>query len=132
MLLPVSVTLANEKSAELVRQGNELREKREYGQALELYYKAVEADKTDAIAWNNVGHILLILAKYKISLSYFEKAILLDADLCASYSNLGNAYYNLKNPAKALEILKKGKEYCPTHKNLQAGIAILKKELNLK
>ncbi|HEV2615638.1 MAG TPA: tetratricopeptide repeat protein [Candidatus Acidoferrales bacterium] len=69
----------------------------------ERYFKkAIQADKTYASAFNNVGTVEYAKHHYGDAIKWYEKTLKLRGDMPAVYSNLGYAYFDLKKYPEAM------------------------------
>lgn len=75
------------------------------------YYfaKTQHEPPVNALIYNNYGCILDIELRYEESLPYFEKAIEINPKEPIFVCNLGEMYYKLKEPEKALKEIRKAK-----------------------
>lgn len=66
-----------------------------------LFEKAVKLNPKDAEAWNNLGAVLYISHRYSFAVDNYKKSLKLDKQSAIYHSNLGMAYFDLKDYKKA-------------------------------
>ncbi len=112
-------------AAELEKQGDELRSKKEYLDAID-YYKAAQAKAPEsASVANKMGICELMLQRYKEAGKEFEQSIKKDRKLAEAYNNLGVVDYERRKYGAAIKQYKKALEIDPDsasfHSNLGAA-----------
>lgn len=83
------------KAAILTEQGNLLNDTEKIKEAIEIYYRLIEADSVSYSLFYSLGTALCKLKDYEKSIFYFKKAIDLDPNNPEVWNNLGNSYMNL-------------------------------------
>lgn len=69
--------------------------------ARQMFQRAVSAHKKDAQAWNNLGAAEYASQNYRAAAGDYRKATKLKKDSAIYHSNLGMAYFELKDPESA-------------------------------
>lgn len=80
-----------------------------YGKRDYFIAKTEHEQPVQALIYNSYGCILDLELRYEESLPYFEKAIEINPKEPIFVCNLGEMYYKLKDPAKALKAARKAK-----------------------
>lgn len=91
-----------------------------------LFMSGVHVNDRNAKLFNNVGHALENEGRFKEALSYFQQAVLIQADDIGAHINVGRTYNNLKMYAEAEQAYLKAKSLFPRIKpgeSYQARIA---------
>ncbi|HKW19678.1 MAG TPA: tetratricopeptide repeat protein [Terriglobales bacterium] len=91
---------------ELERQGDDLRSRKQYLDAIDYYRAALEKTQTAAVA-NKLGITELMLQRFKESGRDFEHAIKLDRTLADAVNNLGVIDYERRKYGPAIKQYKK-------------------------
>ncbi len=71
--------------------------------AVELFGKAILANRRSAVAHNNQGNALRALGRHAAAVASYDRAIALERDYASAYANRGNALRALGRHAAALE-----------------------------
>ena len=90
-------------SWDYIRRGNQLADEGRCEEALTEYGKAIQADPTNAAAYNNRGNAYSDMGKFQEALNDYEQAIRLNPNDAMAYYNRGNAYKNLGEYQRAVE-----------------------------
>jgi tetratricopeptide (TPR) repeat protein len=98
--------------AELEKQGDELRARKEYLDAID-YYRAAIAKQPSASLSNKVGIAELMLERYRDASHDFERALKTDRKFAEPYNNLGVVDYKRKKYGSAIKLYKKAIELVP-------------------
>ena len=85
-----------------------------YQDAIPLLQKVVDADPTNADAFNYLGYSHRKLGKFDAALAYYGKAIEIEPDYAAVRQYLGEAYVQLGKTDDAKAQLAKIKDICGT------------------
>lgn len=93
--------------------GNAYYQLANYGNAADSYRRVIELDPKNPYAYNNLGAVLVQSGKFREALLPFQKSLEFSADGQA-YSNLGIAYFYLKDYDKAISAYEKAVELVPT------------------
>lgn len=81
--------------AELENRGDELRESKDYLDAVDFYQAALKGAPRDASLLNKIGICEIQLHRLRESRKTLERAIRVDHQLADAYNNLGVVYYSL-------------------------------------
>jgi tetratricopeptide (TPR) repeat protein len=82
---------------ELERRGDELREDKNYVDAVDYYQAAMRGAPGNASVFNKIGICQLQMQRYKEARKSFERAIRADRKHADAYNNLGVSYYEVHN-----------------------------------
>jgi serine/threonine protein kinase/tetratricopeptide (TPR) repeat protein len=93
--------------------GNAYYQLAEYGKAAESYRRVIELDPNNPYAYNNLGAVLVQSGKFREAVEPLQKSLQFSADGQA-YSNLGIAYFYLKQYDKAIPAYEKAVQLVPT------------------
>jgi serine/threonine protein kinase/tetratricopeptide (TPR) repeat protein len=93
--------------------GNAYYQLANYGKAAESYRRVIELDPNNPYAYNNLGAVLVASGKFQEALEPLQKSLQFSADGQA-YSNLGIAYFYLKDYDKAITAYEKAVQLVPT------------------
>ncbi len=96
----------NASAPELENQGDTLRSRKLYLDAIDYYRAALKKSDT-AVLHNKVGISLLLLRRDKEAKKEFQNAIRLDKAYAEAYNNLGALYYNIHRWGSAIKEYKK-------------------------
>lgn len=117
---------------ELIRSGNEKYESGAFGDASELYYRSIDAEKNNPKAWFNLGDAQYEQQAYDQAESSFKRAIDLTEDpqlKSRAQHNLGNIYFNKQDYARALDAYKNSLKNDPTSEATRQNYALTKRLL---
>jgi adenylate cyclase len=78
----------------------------DYGKALTAFQQITVLEPDIDVGYENVGVVNLLQGKYQESIPYFQKALQIEPYF-TTYSNLGTAYFNLKEFPQAVEMFEK-------------------------
>jgi tetratricopeptide (TPR) repeat protein len=92
---------------ELEKQGDELRGRKEYLDAIDYYRAAQQKAPDRAAILNKIGIAELMLQRYKEAGKSFEKAIKQDRKFAEAYNNLGVIHYERRKYGAAVKQYKK-------------------------
>ena len=76
--------------------------------AVEYYYKAIECDPDQMIAYRKLGQVLRDIGQYDESIKILEKCIKIFPNYFRCFNTLGLTYKDKENYTKAIEIYKRG------------------------
>lgn len=93
-------------SANFVNEANSLARANHWLQAVDMYLKALQLDKNDATAQNNLGHAYVALGRLDEATRCLEAAVKLQPDNAVFRYNLGNTYLALHQVPQAIDQLK--------------------------
>jgi tetratricopeptide (TPR) repeat protein len=85
----------------------------DYGRAADCYRRVIELDPNNSYAYNNLGAVLVQSGKFQEAVEPLQKSLQFSADGQA-YSNLGIAYFYLKDYDKAILAYEKAVQLVPT------------------
>ncbi len=95
------VTTKPKTAWDFCRLGEEFRQRKDYGSAVEAYNQAIALDDTVAVFLRGVAYYSL--TKYREAGEDFSKAIELNPNNADAYINRGGVYYKLKQYQQAIE-----------------------------
>lgn len=98
--------------------GNVFRSKGELGKALECYESAIARFPENFSIHYNRALTAMDLLMYPKAIESFEKAYALDSSETNILKDLGDIYYRTENYPKAVEVLEKYLEQCPSAKDV--------------
>jgi len=115
------------KAADLIHSGSEARKNGNYGLAIELLNRAVEAEPKNKSAWNDLGLAYLDDRQDNLAINAFQKQIEIDPFDQYAFNNLGRVYLRQRKYDNADKWFNKQIEIQPldkyAHENL--GISLL-------
>ena len=82
---------------ELERRGDDLREDKNFLDAVDYYRAALKGAPGSASVFNKIGICQLMMQRYKEAKKSFERAIKADGKHADAYNNLGVIYYQARN-----------------------------------
>ena len=88
--------------AELEHRGDELKEEKNFLDAIDYYQAALRGAPGNASVFNKIGICQLLLQRYKEARKSFERAIKADHNHADAYNNLGVTYYANHNYGGAI------------------------------
>lgn len=97
---------------DLEKQGDDLRARKEYLDAID-YYRAAIAKQSDAPLLNKLGIAELMLERYRDAGHDFERALKVDRKFAEPYNNLGVVDYKRKKYGSAIKLYKKAIDLVP-------------------
>ena len=122
---PGASAAASASPAELEAQGDVMRLKKSYLDAIDYYRAALHAKPHDAHIYNKVGIAELLSQRFRESTKYFQRSIANDRRFADPYNNLGVIDYALKKYGRAIKSYKKAialEPYCASfYSNLGAA-----------
>ncbi|MFZ5352101.1 MAG: tetratricopeptide repeat protein [Bacillota bacterium] len=89
-------------SQEMINTGDEYFSKQMYEKAIEYYKKAIEADRENATAYNNIAAALTFMDRSEEALEYCEEALRIDPDMVMAYANKGLSQSNMGKYEEAI------------------------------
>jgi len=92
--------------------GNAYYQLADYGKAAESYRRVIELDPNNPYAYNNLGAVLVQSGKFREAVEPLQKSLQFSPDGQA-YSNLGIAYFYLRQYDKAIPAYEKAVELAP-------------------
>lgn len=110
------------KSADLVKSGNEARQNGNYGLAIDLLNRAVEADPKSKIAWNDLGIVYMDDHQDGLAINAFQKQIEINPYHRNAYDNLGRVYLRERKYDEAQKWFLKQIEIDPLHQHAHANL----------
>jgi serine/threonine-protein kinase len=93
--------------------GNAYYQLADYGRAAESYRRVIELDPNNPYAYNNLGAVLVQSGKFREAVEPLQKSLQFSVGGQA-YSNLGIAYFYLKEYDKAISAYEKAVQLIPT------------------
>jgi tetratricopeptide (TPR) repeat protein len=93
--------------------GNAYYQLANYSKAADSYRRVIELDPKNPYAYNNLGAVLVQSGKFREAIEPLQKSLEFSADGQA-YSNLGIAYFYLKDYDKAIPAYEKAVQLVPT------------------
>ncbi len=88
---------------ELETRGDELREDKNYLDAMDFYQAALKSAPGNASVFNKIGICQLMMQRYKEAKKSFERAIRDDRNHADAYNNLGVVYYQAQSYNAAIK-----------------------------
>ena len=88
---------------ELEYRGDELREDKDFLDALDFYTAALNSSPGNASLYRKIGICQLMMQRYKDAKKSFERAIHVDRKDAVAYNNLGVVYYSTHNYNAAIK-----------------------------
>jgi tetratricopeptide (TPR) repeat protein len=110
---PATIPNPNASVKDLEEQGDLLRARKQYFDALD-FYKAAIAKEPSALLWNKEGMAYLLLQRYPEAIKCFDQAIKLDKRAPEGYNNRGYMEYAKQSYGKAIHYYKKAISLRPT------------------
>jgi tetratricopeptide (TPR) repeat protein len=110
------------KSADFVKSGNEARQNGNYGLAIDLLNRAVEADPKSKIAWNDLGIVYMDNHQDELAINAFQKQIEINPYHRNAYDNLGRVYLRERKYDEAQKWFLKQIEIDPLHQHAHANL----------
>jgi tetratricopeptide (TPR) repeat protein len=89
-------------SAELEQRADELKQEKNFLDAIDYYQAALKGDPANASVFNKIGICQLLMQRYKEARKSFERAIKADHGHADAYNNLGVTYYTTRNYGSAI------------------------------
>jgi tetratricopeptide (TPR) repeat protein len=102
--------------------GNGFYQLGDYGKAAESYRRVIELDPKNPYAYNNLGAVLVQSGKFREALEPLQKSLQFD-DAGQAYSNLGIAYFYVKDYDKAISAYEKAVQLVPTSDMFAGNLA---------
>ena len=102
--------------------GNAYYQLANYGKAADCYRRVIELDPKNPYAYNNLGAVLVQSGKFREALEPLQKSLEFSSDGQA-YSNLGIAYFYLKDYDKAISAYEKAVQLVPTSDMFTGNLA---------
>jgi tetratricopeptide (TPR) repeat protein len=126
-----AVTVANEriKAQAYTHLGVYYSVTGDYNSAIEVYKKAIAADKKMVEAYSNLAGIYNNLKRYDDAIELCGRAIKEKPDFSDVYNNLSIAYYSKGDKAKAIEAMEKAVSLNPGNERAKRNLMILKGEI---
>jgi tetratricopeptide (TPR) repeat protein/transglutaminase-like putative cysteine protease len=115
---------AVQKPDDLVKRGNEERKNGNYGAAIEVLKRAVDADPKSKFGWNELGLAYLDSSQDDLAIAAFQKQIEVNPYHDRSYNNLGQVYLRQRKYEEAIKSFNKQIEIDPLHKFAHANLGI--------
>lgn len=92
---------------QLEQRGDELREKKNYLDAIDYYQAALKAAPGNVSVFKKIGICQLLMQRYREARKNFERAIRADRKDDVAYNNLGVVYYEVHNYTAAIRYYEK-------------------------
>ncbi len=92
---------------ELDQRGDELKQEKDFLDAIDYYRAALKGDPGNASVFNKIGICQLLMQRYKEARKSFERAIKVDPNHADAYNNLGVTYYTSHSYGAAIRQYKK-------------------------
>jgi tetratricopeptide (TPR) repeat protein len=115
---------ADMKPDDLVKSGNAERRNGNYGLAIDLLKRAVEADRKSKMAWNDLGLAYLDSRQDDLAISSFQKQIEVNPYHEYAYNNLGRVYLRQRKYEEAIQWFSKQVEIDPLDKYAHANLGL--------
>jgi tetratricopeptide (TPR) repeat protein len=114
----------NMKTSDLIRSGNEARRNGNYGLAVELLNRAVEADPKNRTAWNDLGLVYFDDQQEKLAINAFQEQIAVNPFDESAYNNLGRVYMRERKYDEADKWFRKQIDVNPLDKYAHANLGL--------
>ena len=101
--------------AELIKEGNELNEKRMYQEAILRYDEAVKIEPSSELAWYGKGVALQYLSRYEEAIKCYDKALEINPNAAHAWNRKGGALYGLRRYEEAIKCYDKALEINPNY-----------------
>lgn len=127
ILLTVGLTVRAQDARQLVKDGIELNNSRQYTAAIEKYKAALALEPTNVQANYQLAFSLNASGKGADAIPYLQKVTTLDASPAVktgAWSLLGNIYDQAKQPDKAIDSYKQGILLSPNDQLLQYNLGL--------
>jgi tetratricopeptide (TPR) repeat protein len=128
--LPPPVSLANGTPEELEKSGDDLREKKDYLQALDYYDAALRKAPT-AILQNKIGMTYITMGRYDKAKDSLKRATKMDKNYAEAFNNYGVVCHMTKKYKDAVKYYRKAIALRDTsasfHSNLATSLVEMKK-----
>ncbi len=98
---------AGATAAELEQRGDDLKEEKNFLDAIDYYEAALRRAPANASALNKIGICQLLMQRFKEAKKSFERAVKTDPSYADAYNNLGVIYYATKNYGAAIKSYRK-------------------------
>jgi tetratricopeptide (TPR) repeat protein/TolB-like protein len=102
--------------------GNAYYELGEYSKAVQAFQQIIVLEPDMDVGYENIGNVYLQQGKYQECIPYLEKALQREPYF-STYSNLGTAYYGLKQYPKAVEMFEQAVALNPNDTQAVANLA---------
>ncbi len=113
---------ADMKTEDLVHNGNEARKNGNYGLAVQLLNRAVEADPKNKTAWNDLGLAYFEDHQDELAINAYQKQIEVNSFDRNAYNNLGRVYLRQRKYDDADKWFRKQIEVQPLDKYAHANL----------
>uniref|UniRef100_A0A7S0T8X4 STI1 domain-containing protein n=1 Tax=Erythrolobus madagascarensis TaxID=708628 RepID=A0A7S0T8X4_9RHOD len=107
---------------EFKQKGNEALKAEQFQEALTLYTKAIEADRTNAVYYSNRAAAKIHLEKYTSAIDDCKKAISLDSSYLRARERLATAYRHCQMIEEEIEALQDALAIDPDNVKLQSEL----------
>jgi tetratricopeptide (TPR) repeat protein len=101
------------ESVRLTQAARALYTQRKIREAISTYDRALQADNTNALAWQERGMTQALVGQHRDALSSFEKALELDKALVTSWNGKGTALSTMQRHQSALEAFERALSLTP-------------------
>ncbi len=112
------------KSSDLIHDGDEARKNGNYGLAIELLNRAVEADPKSKRAWDNLGLAYFDDHQDKLAINAFQKQTEVNPFDGNAYNNLGRVYLRQRKYEEADKWFRKQIEVSPLDKYAHSNLGL--------
>jgi Ca-activated chloride channel family protein len=132
LLLQTSILLNGQNDRRYIRQGNGKYSGGKFPEAEVLYRKAINDNKTSAVAGFNVGDALYRQNKFEEAAKQFQgnAGVMTDNSKKAdSYYNMGNSFVKAKKYEEAIAAYKNSLKLVPGNKNAKYNLAYAQDQL---
>jgi Ca-activated chloride channel homolog len=135
----ISLTMAfsatAQKATQLIEKGNEHYKQKQFGKAKEAYNKAIEADRSNAVAQFNSGNASQRMNKFEDASRYYQAAALATTDplvKAQAYYNQGLSYVRQNKLVEAVDAFKRSLRLNANDNDARENLQKAVKELKLQ
>jgi Ca-activated chloride channel homolog len=135
ILLPIAFSATAQKTTQLIEKGNENYKQKQFGKAKEAYNKAIEADRSNAVAQFNSGNASQRMNKFEDASRCYEAAALATTDpfvKAQAYYNQGLSYVRQNKLVEAVDAFKRSLRLNANDNDARENLQKAVKELKLQ
>jgi len=91
-----------------LHQANEMKHRRDYAKAIEIYDRVLEIDPKHARALHSKGNTLDLLGRYEEAVSCYESALMCDPNNAETLFNKGTTLVKVGRQSEGIEFIERG------------------------